>query len=127
MNVYEALKLALQGYKVRPTIWNKCRFITFENGHFIDEANRIVVILPIEVIIEDFWEVYRGECPFKIGELVLMRDGDLDEWDPKRFCKYAPEENPIYTYQSIDGMWFKKCIKFDENIVFTNKPASNNL
>lgn len=104
MNGYEALKLALQGYKVRPTIWNKCRFITFENGHFIDEANRIVVILPIEVIIEDFWEVYRGECPFKIGELVLMRDGNLDEWYPKHFCKYAPEENPIYAYQSIDGM-----------------------
>lgn len=96
MNVYEALKLALQGYKVRPTIWNKCRFI--------DEANRIVVILPIEVIIEDFWEMCRGGCPFKIGELVLMRDGNLDEWYPKHFCKYAPEENPIYAYQSIDGM-----------------------
>lgn len=66
------------------------------------------------------YEYSKTEPQFEIGELVMMRDNDDESWAPEYFARKTDTELP---YETISKMYYRQCVKFDKDIVFTNKPA----
>lgn len=60
------------------------------------------------------------EPQFEIGELVMMRLTNHDSWTPEYFSHKSLKEE---SYYSMSGRLYNHCVKFDKDIVFTNKPA----
>ena len=63
----------------------------------------------------------KPQSQFEIGEPVMMRDDENSKWYPEHFAKYSPERD--VPYLAISGRDYMECVKFDKDIVFTNKPV----
>lgn len=93
---------------------------------YYETKNRKDYDLALEVAIKKALDVIeqKYEIQFKIGEVVMVRNDDTEEWKPKRFERYGPGFSGLYKTMYGDGhSYFRQCAKYDKDIVFTNKPV----
>lgn len=127
MTFSEALEAMKQGCKVRRKEWDnnevaKDDYLYIDGGAFCDSKGDRFYSLKDFVILATDWEIYtepKPEPQFEVGELVMMRDCNDDNWKPRHFAKIDIDGY----YLPISGGFFKQCAKFDKDIVFTYKPA----
>lgn len=124
MTFSEALEAMKQGCKVRRKEWEDglYRAMVFCSYSIIENSNgeNIIAESGANILATD-WEIYNEPKPepkFEIGELVMMRNEDVEIWRPKHFAM-----NQKSQCVAIDGSCYRQCAKFDKDIVFTNKPA----
>lgn len=124
MTFSEALEAMKRGYKVRNTEFFGTDFYWFiKNDMVFDSDGYEIHRVPIGYINAP-WEIYNEPKPkpqFEIGELVMMRDNDDNDWEPVFFKAYINGLPKPY-YPMYDDA-YAQCAKFDKDIVFTNKPT----
>lgn len=122
MTFSEALEAMKQGYKIKRMCWIDS-YIYLKNNEIVTIVNNNEFKgVNIDNILDTDWEIYNEPKPepqFEIGELVMMRDKDNEQWFPRHFARVGAEG----FYQSMGGSYKKQCAKFDKDIVFTNKPV----
>lgn len=131
MTFSEALEAMKQGYEVarEGSNWGLLKYDRHslklnEDGLIVDNKDFPIDMLPVCDIIATDWGIYNKPNPepqFEIGELVMMRNDDNDEWGVKHFARL--KKGSDYPFCSISGVSYAQCAKFDKGIVFTNKPA----
>lgn len=127
MTFSEALEAMKRGYKVRRKDWEDGLYRTMISHPSCTEiinhyGSKITSELMSNILATD-WEIYNEPKPepqFEIGELVMMRDNDDEDWIPEYFARKTDAELP---YDTIGKVYYRYCAKFDKDIVFTNKPA----
>ena len=123
MTFSEALEAMKRGYKVRNTEFFGTDFYWFIKNDMVFDSDGYEIHRVHIGYINAPWEIYNEPKPkpqFEIGELVMMRDNDDEDWIPEYFARKTDAELP---YDTIGKVYYRYCAKFDKDIVFTNKPA----
>lgn len=95
-----------------------------------EEGNELIYTFTVDGKGDDssfdlflFEEVKEEECQFKPFDKVLVRDFDIDKWQPAFFSCY--KDSREYHYETIGGESFEQCVPYDGNediCMTTNKP-----
>lgn len=95
MTFSEALEAMKQGHKVNRKEWynnavTKDDYLCVIGNLLMNSDRRPFSALKSEIILATDWQIYtepKPEPQFEIGELVMVRDSDDENWTPEYFSR----------------------------------------